>query len=168
MIPHAHIRPCTVQCNVLRVQSAVHWVLMTSQLECQVTTSSSSLVFDKVYISTVSDLLLRNRRKTPTVITGSEYAPLYITTLQLHWAVKGKSHWFYVTQNKFWPGQSALWDGSKWNNFEPFWGWKKTLRGKPPGIGCEGWKTSPHVAWSWTRAVAVRGEGVTTCYHGVT
>ena len=25
---------------------------------------------------------------------------------------------------------------------EPFWGWKKTPKGKPPGIGCEGWKTS--------------------------
>ena len=37
---------------------------------------------------------------------------------------------------------SALWDGSKWNNFEPFWRWKKTPRGKPPGIGCERWKTS--------------------------
>ena len=35
----------------------------------------------------------------------------------------------------------ALWDSSKWKNLEPFWGWKKTPRGKPPGIGCEGWKT---------------------------
>ena len=34
----------------------------------------------------------------------------------------------------------ALWDKSRYKshgNFEPFLGWKKTLKGKPPGIGCE-------------------------------
>ena len=74
-----------------------------------------------------------------------------------------QSHWFYVTQNKFWPSQSALGDGSNWNNFEPCWRWKKTLRVKPPGIGCEGWKI-PHAAWnqSQNQAVTLRGKCVTT------
>ena len=38
----------------------------------------------------------------------------------------------------------ASWDKSRYKshyNLEPFWGWKKTPKGKPPGIGCEGWKT---------------------------
>ena len=39
----------------------------------------------------------------------------------------------------------ALWDKSRCrldDNLEPFWRWKKTPKGKPPGIGYEGWKTS--------------------------
>ena len=68
--------------------------------------------------------------------------------------------------------QSVLWDGSNGNNVQPFWGWKKTLRGKPLGIGFEESKTShmqlrvksriQAAARSRTRAVAMRGECVTT------
>ena len=78
------------------------------------------------------------------------------------WVIFSKSHWFYIIQNKFWPCQVALWDCSNQNNFEPFWGWKKTQKGK----------TTRHWLWrvkdihmqprSRTQAIAVRGERVTT------
>ena len=48
--------------------------------------------------------------------------------------------------------------------FKPFWGWKKTSKGKPPIIGCEGWKTS-HM---WSESNQGRSGERRTSYHGTT
>ena len=71
---------------------------------------------------------------------------------------------FYVTQNKFWPGQLALWDGPNQNNFEPSEGGRKPQGENHQALAVKG-ERHPICSPEWNIG---RSSERWTCYHGAT
>ena len=109
-------------------------------------------------------LMTENKFSVAVVVTQyertftSQHATSYLFYIPSEEGQKPKrKSMFYVPQNKVWPGH--LWPYENQNNFEPFWGWKKTPEGKTTRHWLWKVKDIPHAAWSCSQDfIVVRGD----------